>query len=247
MDNKDIFINSYIDMISRKYHQSDDVQKNRNLAFEIFSIAVLLDKPFDEVYDTIQIKGGDGGFDGIYFEQLEDTASYVQHVFQCKNINTLKKNELSKFQSDYRSVFSEGNSARQLNIEGVLPSLDEYEEITASRCIIYPRLYFIFNGNKYDDKSANKALFDLFSKPNEFEIIDKNDLYERIAGNRRLPRKPVEFVFEAQKSSLSPREPQALYSYAIGNVRAANFRASATQICDLLKKENDTNGTDQYL
>lgn len=121
MNNKDLFINSYLKMLSDAYKQTDDENKNKDLAFEIFSIAVILDKPFEEVYNSIIVENGDdGGFDGIYMEQLDDT-TYIQHVFQCKNSSNLKKNQLNKFNDDYTKVFVEGNQSNQLNISNVLP------------------------------------------------------------------------------------------------------------------------------
>ena len=66
-----IFIEAYLEQISKKYNleQTYKIPKNRALdkAFEIFSIAAVLEKPFDEVYDEILIKSGDGGIDGAYF------------------------------------------------------------------------------------------------------------------------------------------------------------------------------------
>ena len=56
MSNKDLFINGYLDRISSQFRQNTDETKNRNLAFEIFSIAAILDKPFQEVFDNIIIK-----------------------------------------------------------------------------------------------------------------------------------------------------------------------------------------------
>ena len=149
MSMKDLFINNYVSMLSKKYQMDVDPKKNENLAFEIFSIAVILDKPFEEVYDSIQIRNDeDGGFDGIYMEQIDST-SYVQHVFQCKNTSTLKKNELNKFESDYKKIFIDGNESNQINIKGILQYIDEYKELTEQRVIISSCLYFVFNGDKF--------------------------------------------------------------------------------------------------
>ena len=83
MSNKDLFISGYLDRISSNFVQTEDTVKNRNLAFEIFSISVILNKPFQEVFDNIVIKGSkDGGIDGIWFQ---DQGEYFDmHVFQCK-------------------------------------------------------------------------------------------------------------------------------------------------------------------
>lgn len=247
MNNKDLFINSYLKMLSDAYKQTDDENKNKDLAFEIFSIAVILDKPFEEVYNSIIVENGDdGGFDGIYMEQLDDT-TYIQHVFQCKNSSNLKKNQLNKFNDDYTKVFVEGNQSNQLNISNVLPFIDEYKELTDKRCIITSCLYFVFNGNKNDEQSANKKLYENYYKPNEFEIWDKNDLYAKITLHKKSIRKEIDFVFKAEKSTLSPKDPQAIYSFAVGNVKAINFRVATKTICELLLNERKVNGSEKYL
>lgn len=247
MDNKDLFIDSYISMLSARYFHSDNVRKNKDLAFEIFSIAVVLDKPFEEVFNSIQVENGDdGGFDGIYMEQIDDT-TYVQHVFQCKNVYTLSKNQLNKFNDDFRNIFVENNSSNQPNIKNVLPFLDEYRELTEQRCIISSCLYFVFRGDKFDENSANKTLYSSFYKPNKFEILDKNDLYEKITVNKKSSRKNIDFTFEAEKSTISPKDPQSMYSYAIGNVKAVNFRVETKAICELIKNEIAVNGSEEYL
>lgn len=247
-DTASIFIDSYLDLLCKKFYSDDpENKKNRNLAFEIFSIAVILDKPFDEVFNTIQINNdNDGGIDGIYLEQI-DSSNYIQHIFQCKNISSLKKNSLNKFLDDYRKIFTEGNISNQQNAEGLKPFYDEYENLTYQRNIITPCLYFVFNGNKNDKNSLNKTLFDSYNKANEFEIFDKNDLYQKIAQIKGNRRKEVEFIFKPEKSNISFKDPQSIYSYAIGNIKAANFRISALELCNLIEKEKEINGTEQYL
>ena len=68
MDNKQLFIDGYLNRISEQFNI------DKNTAFEIFSIAAITERPFQEVYDDIQIrqklagethlKGKDGGIDG---------------------------------------------------------------------------------------------------------------------------------------------------------------------------------------
>ena len=142
--------------------------------------------------------------------------------FNVKIQALLKKNELNKFESDYKKIFIDGNESNQINIKGILQYIDEYKELTEQRVIILSCLYFVFNGDKFDKENQNFNLFNSYNKPNEFEIYDKNDLYEKIASSKKTNRKNVEFVFTAEKSTLSPKDPQAMYSYAIGNVKAVN-------------------------
>jgi hypothetical protein len=95
MDNKQLFIDGYLDRISNQFNVTKDT------AFEIFSIAAITERPFEEVYDDILIrqkpdlKGQDGGLDGAVF--VEQGSYYTLMVFQCKNSRSLKNNELDKF------------------------------------------------------------------------------------------------------------------------------------------------------
>jgi hypothetical protein len=82
-----IFIDGYLNRISEQFNV------NRDTSFEIFSIAAITERPFQEVYDDIQIrqridneqqlKGKDGGVDGAVF--VEQGGYYTLMVFQCKN------------------------------------------------------------------------------------------------------------------------------------------------------------------
>jgi len=102
--NRELFINGYLDSISKQFFQDTNPDKTRNFAFETFAQAVILEKPFEEVYNHIQSPGpNDGGFDGIYFEDLGDF--YIMHVFQCKNIENLSQNDIDKFRNNYTDIF----------------------------------------------------------------------------------------------------------------------------------------------
>jgi hypothetical protein len=91
MDNKQLFIDGYLNRISEQFKVDKDT------AFEIFSIAAITERPFQEVYDDIQIrqkledktnlKGKDGGIDGAVF--VEQGGYYTLMVFQCKNTSGL--------------------------------------------------------------------------------------------------------------------------------------------------------------
>ncbi|MBK8352723.1 MAG: hypothetical protein IPL21_13965 [Saprospirales bacterium] len=49
MNNKDLFINGFLERIGKEYPQDANPKRNLDLAFEIFGIASVLDKPFQEV------------------------------------------------------------------------------------------------------------------------------------------------------------------------------------------------------
>lgn len=93
MDNKQLFINGYLERISEQF------QVDQDQAFEIFAIAAITERPFQEVYDDILIGGSrDGGIDGACF--VEQGGYYTLMVFQCKKSKELKQNEIEKFRHD---------------------------------------------------------------------------------------------------------------------------------------------------
>jgi hypothetical protein len=162
MSNKELFITTYIEKIAEKF------SINKDKAFEIFSIATILDKTFDEIYADVIIPGpADGGIDGIYFD--EQDGFYIMEIFQCKNSKKLSQNQLEKLKIDFAEVFEKGR------------------------------------------------------------------------------RKEVKFTFNSQKSNISPKEPQAIISFSILNVKAVNFRMKALELCDLVDLEIETNGAEEKL
>lgn len=244
MDNKELFINGYLDRISSQYTQSDNTEQNRNLAFEIFSIAAVLDKPFQEVYDNVLVKGSkDGGFDGIWFQDQGEY--YVMHVFQCKNKRALSDNQIDKFRNDFRDIFVNANKVGKQQIEDLQPWIDEYRQISEQGVVIDAKLYFLFNGLKNDpDYGNNKAIFDTYDDPEQsFRIIDSNDIYDKVANLVKQKRAEIKFTFHPEKSNISALDSQGLYTYAIQNIRAANFRVKATELCMLMEHEKDLNGS----
>jgi hypothetical protein len=251
MNNKELFINGFLNRIGNEYPQDPNNQKNLDLAFEIFGIAAVLDKPFQEVFDKIIIKDKrakrsgnmDGGIDGIWFNDLGDY--YEMNIFQCKNSPSLKDNELDKFRNDVRDIFVDGNKVGKSKISDLKPFIDEYKNISQNGKIIDIKLFFIFNGNSIDEKfSNNEAVYKAFHSPDRFFwIYDSNWIYNKISSLAKNHRKKVEFVFHPVNSNFSLLDNQALYTFSIGNTRAANFRVFATEICELIEKEKSVNGT----
>jgi len=243
MSNKELFISTYLDKIAEKFNINIDS------AFEIFSIASILDKTFDEIYADVIIKGSaDGGIDGIYFD--EQDGFYVMEVFQCKNSPKLVQKQLEKLKQDFVEIFEKGRRDKP-NTEGLTPTLDEYISITKKGYHIEHHLNFIFNGEIDNKKyAANKDLFESYHDPaNNFLIFDSNELYERIGNLTKSDRKrkEIRFTFNAEKSNISPKEPQALISFSILNVKAVNFRMKALELCELVDLEIKTNGTEHKL
>ena len=127
MDNKQLFINGYLERISEQFNV------NQDKAFEIFSIAAITERPFQEVYDDILIGGSrDGGIDGAGF--IEQGGYYTLMVCQCKNSKGLKQNELEKFRHDVDDLFIYG--IIKPNIELIQPKISEYQQLSKDGFII---------------------------------------------------------------------------------------------------------------
>ena len=238
MNNRELFINGYLDRISAQFPQSTNSSENRNLAFEIFSIAAILDKPFQEVYDNILVKGKkDGGFDGIWFQDQGEY--FVMHVFQCKNKKGLAANEVDKFKSDFRDIFSYGNKVGKQNVENLQRWMDEYKQLSEQGIVIESKLYFVYNGLNDDPEYGNNTpIYNTYNDPeNNFKVIDSNDLYDKVANFARQKRAEIKFIFHPEKSNISALDSQGLYTYAIQDIRAANFRIKATELCELMTYE----------
>ena len=245
-----IFIDSYLEKIDKRFCF------NRNLghAFEIFSIAAILDKPFDEVYSDIStlVKsdngmhdgGHDGGVDGVYFDEATATLT----VFQTKNSEHLGDNEITKFVSDYQNLFERMNTAQLPLNKNVTAKLQMVWDIPRQGITYTPKLFFVFNGVK---NGPDKAIAERHMQQYPMlEILDSKDLFSKIeslqAAQRK--RKSVAFTFMAERSNIaSSSDPQALITYAKGNVRSVGFRLKANELCRLIDEEKKINGNEDHL
>ncbi|WP_286394912.1 AIPR family protein [Pseudanabaena mucicola] len=243
MDNKQLFINGYLERISEQF------QVDRDKAFEIFSIAAITERPFQEIYDDILIGGSrDGGIDGAYF--VEQGGYYTFMVFQCKNSQKLKQNEIEKFRHDIDDLFVYGIS--KPNIELIQPRINEYQQLSKDGFIIDIKYYFIYAGSNSDrNNAANSQNFRAYHKPDEYEIWDIDTIYEKISQliKAQSKRKHIKFIFNPQTSNIitADRQGQGLYTYSVGNVRAANFRIEANELCQLVEQELAGNNTYEFL
>lgn len=241
--NKELFIQGFLDDISKKYSVDEDT------AFEIFSIATITNKNFQEVYDTIWIKGKqDGGIDGAYF--VDNRNSSVLMLFQCKNSKGLKQKEIEKFRQDINDHFPLG--IEKPNSQDLKPKIDEYRQLSRDHVVVEIKGYFVYRGENYDaSHAANQEFFEHYHKPYEFEIWDSNELYGKINQlvKAQNNRKDIRFTFHPESSNVmfSDRDRQGLYTYSVNNVRAANFRIRAGELCQLIQEELSANGTYDFL
>ena len=252
MNNRQLFIDGYLNRISEQFNV------NKDAAFEIFSIAAITERPFQEVYDDIQIrqkrgdeddlKGKDGGIDGAVF--VEQGGYYTLMVFQCKNTQSLKTNQLDKFRHDVSDLFINGIS--KLHTELLQPKINDYQQLTKKGFIIETKYYFVYAGSNNDPNySANNQHYRAYHKSDEYEIWDSEAIYEKISQliKAQAKRKDIKFIFNPQTSNIitSDRQGQGLYTYSVGNVRAANFRIEANELCQLVEQELASNNTYEFL
>jgi AIPR protein len=229
---------------------------NKDTAFEIFSIAAITERPFQEVYDDIQIrqkldtnlKGKDGGIDGVVF--VEQGGYYTLMVFQCKNSLSLKANQLDKFRHDVDDLFVYG--INKLHTELLQPKINEYQQLSKDGFIIEIKYYFIYAGANNDPNyAANSNIYQAYHKPDEYEIWDVEAIYQKISQliKAQAKRKDIKFIFNPQLSNIviSDRQGQGIYTYSVGNVRAANFRITADELCQLVEQELAANNTYEFL
>lgn len=252
MDNKQLFIDGYLNRISEQFNV------NKDTAFEIFAIAAITERPFQEVYDDIQIrqkigdednlKGKDGGIDGAVF--VEQGGYYTLMVFQCKNSRNLKPNQLDKFRHDVDDLFRYG--IVKPHTELLQPKINEYQQLSRDGFIIEIKYYFVYSGSNDDPNyAANIQNYRAYHQPSEYEIWDSGAIYEKISQliKAQAKRKDIKFIFNPQTSNIitSDRQGQGLYTYSVGNVRAANFRIEANELCRLVEQELDANNTYEFL
>ena len=243
MDNKQLFINGYLERISEQF------QVDQDQAFEIFAIAAITERPFQEVYDDILIGGSrDGGIDGACF--VEQGGYYTLMVFQCKKSKELKQNEIEKFRHDVDDLFIYG--IVKPNTELIQPKISEYQQLSKDGFIIDIKYYFVYAGSNRDPSyAANNQNFRAYHKPDEYEIWDIDAIYEKISQliKAQSKRKDIRFIFNPQISNIitADRQGQGLYTYSVGNVRAANFRIEANELCQLVEQELATNNTYEFL
>ncbi len=244
MAQKETFISSYIKYISNRFGINEDK------SFQIFSISVILNRPYDEVYSNVITDGNyDCGFDGIYFEIDEDSQRATIYVFQCKNAKGLKEKELEKYQDDFEKIFSRNNSTKRTLNDKIKNKLDEFIDLINKRFIVTPKLYFIFNGDVNDaENSNNKELYKRYNNPSlNYFIVDNNELYDKISLYREEKRNDVIFTFSVDKSNISPVDPQAIISCVVLNITSLYFRLSAYQLCELIEEEIKQNKQREFL
>ena len=248
MENYNLFLNSYVQRISQHFSLQD------SFAFEILAISAILEKDFDEVFNnisTIENSSGsnDGGMDGVYI--VDEEGNFTLDVFQVKySDKDLGDNEIRKFINDYTNLFVNDNAANIPLNNKTKRALDRYRALIISHKVPHQiRLHFVFNGDKETIENTHRSE-QHHQADNRLHFYGRQELYNKIAqlALEGRKRKEVKFKFEAEKSNISLRnDPQALISFQIGNVKAINFRLKVLDLCALLDKEKEINGSVEYI
>lgn len=247
--NIQLFIKSYLEKIDAKFGFN-----NLSQAFEIFSIAAIIDKPFEEIHSEVStlVKNNgegfngqnDGGIDGVYF----DDASATLIITQVKNSENLGDNEVTKFVADYQNLFERNNQSSIPLNDNIKAKLETINALTSKGVTFTPKLFFVFNGEK---KGQNKEIAERHQNANPYlEVWDAMDLYGRIdlLRSSQKSRKPISFTFNAERSNLSaPHDPQGIITFAKSNVTAVSFRLKAAELCKLIEEEKSINRHTDHL
>ncbi len=218
-------------------------QQACNEAFVVFSVALILDKPMEEVAASMYIAGSeDGGVDAIFLDTMDKKP--VLHIFQCKNTAKVSANSLEKFEDNFKKVFIDGDKEKA-HAGHLMLFLDKigYWKIAETK-IITKNLYYVFNGDKRNNDT--KVPIDA-ANSSKIEYWDSSNLYDRALQHiTEDNRRPVKFTFKPENSNIFSKEKggkQALVSFRIVNTGSASFRMSAYELCRLLDNEKKANET----
>lgn len=265
MSNIDLFFEWYLNHIIKEFDLENQSKLTRwtinakDKAFEIFSIATFLGKPFSEVYTNINTwwlvdenySSNDWWFDWIFIEESWND-SYILHIFQCKNQSSLSPKELNDFVYDVDLVFLKWETNSKPINKKTKWFIDNYKSLKSK--YIEKRLYFIYNWD-YLENSNDLKLKEQYEINNskrddyKFLIFDKNDIYNEIWKLLKdWKRKKLNFTFDIDKSNISYGDDiQSLISYWIAWAQSFVFKISALEICRMIEEEEKLNLTFEYL
>ena len=218
-----------------------DEKKACDLAFEVFSVALILDKPMEDVFENMIVQGKeDGGIDAVFIDT--NSGRPEVHIFQCKNTDKVSTNVLEKLEDNFEKIFVEGrrDKAHSSDLIVFLDSIDYFKRFENTR--ITTILNYVFTGNKKDNDVKHPVQQVNSKKIQYWDCLDLyNEVGKRIAEDNR---RPVKFTFKPENSNTALNGGrQALTSFTISNIRSANFRMSALDLCKLLDNEKQANET----
>jgi AIPR protein len=238
------YISNQLKRVAQQFYPdlyAKDAQQACDEAFVVFSVALILDKPMEDVFENMVIAGKeDGGVDAVFIETYNNRP--MIHIFQCKNTEKVKANVLEKLEDNYQQVFVEGrrDKAHSSDLIAFLDNNNYAQRFENRR--IDTVLYYVFVGNKKDNDV--KVPIEQV-KSQKIQYWDCLDLYNEVGKHiAEDNRRPIKFTFKPENSNTSLNGGrQALVSFSISNIRSASFRMSALDLCKLLDHEKQVNET----
>jgi hypothetical protein len=237
--NADIFTRSYLGRIAAKFGCNEEI------AFAVFSIAVIMDTGFDQVYRNIVFNEKFGMISGVYIS--EEFGLTNINIFHCRIDGRISEKEINLLKHEYQKIFIKNDTLPNLSPPTLSRTITEYKKLLVGGTIVSPKVYYIFLGNKKcDTHLENFERNNKFHIAGEFEIWDTNDIYQNLKkfASSQNPRKPINFTFKPENSNITSRKDnQGLISFSIYHIVATIFRIHALQLCELLDLEIEKNGS----
>jgi len=192
MDIAKQIIDQRISGIIEKYSQNDEYaqyfkegegERNRSKAFLLLGVASYLNLDLSEAIQYITEGGGDGGFDAVYIEPMQDSVLQVT-LFQAKYVRDLSRNkafatnDIEKAVNTARYVF---DPKRTLNLNPISKAyVDEITSYLLEGRIPQVKFVMLNNGDKwnldgqaYIDQAFAENDQIIFEHFNHQSIIDK--------------------------------------------------------------------------
>jgi len=212
-----------------QYFRKDEIERNRSKAFLLLGVSVYLDVDLSEAVQYITDGGGDGGFDAIYIEPLQDSILQVT-LFQAKYVRDLSRNkefatnDIEKAINTARYVF---DPQRILNLNPVSKAyVDEINSYLLEGRIPQVRFVMLNNGNKWNQDG--QAYIDHVFAANDqmsFEHFNHQSIIDKI-------QKPKDTDIRLRFSGKAIREDFNYKSVLLG-------RVSILEIARILEERGD--------
>jgi len=166
-----------------QYFRKDEIERNRSKAFLLLGVSVYLDIDLSEAVQYITDGGGDGGFDAVYIEPIQDSILQVT-LFQAKYVRDLSRNkefatnDIEKAVNTARYVF---DPRRTLSLNAISKAyVDEITSYLLEGRIPQVKFVMLNNGGKWNQDGQahiDHAFADndqmAFEHFNHQSIIDK--------------------------------------------------------------------------
>ena len=211
------------------YFREDEIERNRSKAFLLLGVSSYLDIDLSEAIQYITEGGGDGGFDAVYIEPMQDSILQVT-LFQAKYVRDLSRNkefatnDIEKAVNTARSVF---DPKRTLNLNAISKAyVDEITSYLLEGRIPQVKFVMLNNGDKWNrDGQAHIDHAFLENDQIVFEHFNHQSIIDKI-------QKPKDTDISLRFSGKAIREDFNYKSVLLG-------RVSVSEIVQLLEEHGD--------